>query len=605
VPKGLKFAISSLLIGAMSVGVAWAGSVLVPADPIGGKVAEESSAAKTDQEDMILPSQATTNDGLPAPGTVVAGAAKVSLEPRPEDYQEQFPGARWETSRDACSTFSTSSPPSGDHLASTGSPWPENPDCIYMGGFGLGPENPITEWDTAHPENCESGDFRGCGIYARTFAVKGPNGKTFTATILDAEGYLWDYKKKCERCGIKQITEDLAAEPGLGLEKEGIVIGSTHTHSGPEFLGGWGFVPDWYMQQVTDSIKESIRQAVTSMQPAVLEMGQELARQFNHERRDTYHSAEEQQLTWLRAVTIPGAATTSGAESTTTSSAGATSEDGSGNANGHDKPGHPKNTPTPTPTPTPEPSPTEEPKPETIGTLVTYAGHPVSFGTNGGRASADWVGPFEHAIEKRFGGTAVYFMTGLGNMSNSGGRGVGTRLVDLLPAVGGGTRLDSTDVRYAQTIWNHPATNVPLNALGLPGFFDREFVQAPTTINTGKNPETAPCTSASAVGVEMPANAMKIGNQFALTTSPGEIFSNVSNVIKEKSGAVVTMPLAQTQDALGYMPQQIEINEVGQQGLGFFAGGFLIVNYEDSYAIDRCIGDAALEKALGLVRGIQ
>ena len=51
------------------------------------------------------------------------------------------------------------------------------------------------------------------------------------------------------------------------------------------------------------------------------------------------------------------------------------------------------------------------------------------------------------------------------------------------------------------------------------------------------------------------------------------------------------MPLAQANDALGYMPQSFELNPVGQQGLGFVAGGYLIVNYEDSYAIDRCFGD--------------
>src|SRR5690606_16282648 len=52
---------------------------------------------------------------------------------------------------------------------------------------------------------------------------------------------------------------------------------------------------------------------------------------------------------------------------------------------------------------------------------------------------------------------------------------------------------------------------------------------------------------------------------------------------------------AQANDALGYLPQSFELNPVAQQGLGFFAGGYLIVNYEDSYAIDRCFGDAVLE----------
>jgi hypothetical protein len=37
-------------------------------------------------------------------------------------------------------------------------------------------------------------------------------------------------------------------------------------------------------------------------------------------------------------------------------------------------------------------------------------------------------------------------------------------------------------------------------------------------------------------------------------------------------------------------------------GLGFAAGGFLIVNYEDSYSIDRCFGDMVLETTLQLMR---
>ncbi|MGH2757495.1 MAG: hypothetical protein ACRDI3_06885, partial [Actinomycetota bacterium] len=279
--------------------------------------------------------------------------------------------------------------------------------------------------------------------------------------------------------------------------------------------------------------------------------GEELARPFNNERRDTYRSAEEQELTWLRAV-------------------------------GAHPPGNPK----------------------TIATIGAYAGHPTSFSTNGGRASADWVGPFEHALEERFGGVGLYFMTGLGNMSNSGGRGVGPRLVDLIPDVGDGLRLDKTDVTYTRTIWNHPATNVPLTALGVPGFFDRQFVMAPAEVRTGKSPDTAPCESASAASVEMPANAMRIGDQFALTASPGEIFSNISNTIKEKSGAAVTMPIGQSMDALGYMPQNIEMSPIGQQGLGFVLGGVLIVNYEDSYSVDRCLGDKVLETAIQQLDGL-
>jgi len=193
-------------------------------------------------------------------------------------------------------------------------------------------------------------------------------------------------------------------------------------------------------------------------------------------------------------------------------------------------------------------------------------------------------------------------MTGLGNMSTSGGTEMGTTLADLVPLKG--TTLTDTNIRVEREIWKQPATNVPLTALGLPGFFDREFLTEPSTIQTGKSPDTAPCVSASPFTVELPNTAVRIGNQFALTAAPGEIFSNVSNTIKEKSG-VITMPLAQANDALGYMPQSFEISPVGQQGLGFVAGGYLIVNYEDSYAIDRCTGDKVLESSISMLSDLR
>ncbi|HEX8004452.1 MAG TPA: hypothetical protein VF519_17325 [Mycobacteriales bacterium] len=99
--------------------------------------------------------------------------------------------------------------------------------------------------------------------------------------------------------------------------------------------------------------------------------------------------------------------------------------------------------------------------------------------------------------------------------------------------------------------------------------------------------------------------AARIGDDVILTTAPGEVFSNVTNTIKEKNPGRVTMPLGQTNDALGYMPQSFEIHPVGQQGPGFFAGGMVFVNYEDSYAVDRCIGDMVLETTLALLDTIR
>ncbi|MGH9085512.1 MAG: hypothetical protein ACRDYW_08670, partial [Acidimicrobiales bacterium] len=365
------------------------------------------------------------------------------------------------------------------------------------------------------------------------------------------EGWMWDYATKCDDCGAKQLSESLGAE--LGIDPAGIVIAATHSHAAPDFIGGWGFVPDWYMQQVTDTIRATIRDAVGALEPAVVEVGEVGARPFNRERRDTYRSAETQDAAWLRAY-VPGTSTKKGGTT----------------------------------------------PPRVIATLGAYAAHPTTKGTNDGVAHADWPGYFERGLEQRFGGVGLHFMTGLGNMSAGGDTGNG--LAGLLPPVGAGTPVARPDVSAARTLWRQPATNVPLTALGFPGFFDRQFDPTPASVSVGKS-ETAPCASASAVSVEVAAAALRIGDDLAITAAPGEVFSNLTNTIIEKSPARVTMPLGQANDALGYMPQSFELNPVGQQGLGFVAGGFLIVNYEDSYAIDRCFGDMALETTLGLLGG--
>jgi len=472
-----------------------------------------------------------------------AGASVVSIFPNPPE------GALWETDYDKCATLTeaTLTAMGGgdfamtDHLASTGSPWPENPNCIYMGGYGIGPMNPIVDVDDA------------AGLYVRSFAAIDDEDDAVVLTIVDGEGWFWEYQTKCAECGSKQIAAAMGQE--LGIDPAGIVIAATHSHTSPDFIGGWGFVPDWYMQQTTEAIKQSIRDAVNGAAPAVIEIGEERAREHNRERRDTYRSAEEQQVSWFRALEVAD---------------GRFVLDEDGDVS-------------------------------TIATIGAYAAHPTTADEGGGIGHADWPGFFANQLEERFGGAGMHFMTGLGNMSASGGTEMGTRLANVLPDVLDGTILTNTDISAVQTTWNHPATNVPLTALALPGFFDHPITQGPAEVRTGKSPDTAPCASASPVSAEVPASAMFIGPDLAITASPGEVFANLTNTLKEKSGARVTLPLGQANDALGYMPQSFELNPVGQQGLGFAAGGYLIVNYEDSYSIDRCFGDMALETTLGLL----
>jgi hypothetical protein len=555
-----KFA-TALLSGALMVSGAWAGASFVPVDDTKDPGSDRAAAGPAVRQAQASPAPAPPTEarqagtGHPPPprdpsslpdGQVLAGAARMSILPRPKDFD-----GTWEQSQEKCATLSENAladpGETGDHLAAAGSPWPENPNCIYMGGFGIGPMNPVTSWDEEY------------GLWVRAVALRDREGDDLVLVVLDGEGYFWDYGSKCDDCGIKQLTARFENDASLGVKAENFIIAATHAHSAPDFIGGWGFVPDWYMKQVSGSIKWVVRKALAKMRPAVLEYGEREARAFNRERRDTYRSAEEQQLAWLRAY-------------------------------------RPRTS-------------------KTVATIGSYAAHPTTFGTNDGKAHPDWPGLFEASLEKRFGGLGMHFMTGLGNVSAAGLEHVddpkkttgADDLAALVARVGRGNRIEAPDIKTARTTWEHPVTNAPLTALGAPGFFDREFVERPSTVRTGEDPDKFQCVSSAPVSAEVAVSAARIGDEFALTGAPGEIFSNGSNTLKENSGAAVTMPLGQANDALGYMPQSFEMNQVAQQGPGF-AGelqGYVFVNYEDSYAIDKCFGDMAVETSIGLLKELK
>jgi len=96
-------------------------------------------------------------------------------------------------------------------------------------------------------------------------------------------------------------------------------------------------------------------------------------------------------------------------------------------------------------------------------------------------------------------------------------------------------------------------------------------------------------------------SAARIGN-FLITAGPGELFSNLTNTIKEKHPHGIAMPLAVTNDGLGYIMQEFESDHPARQGAGFVGQ---VVEYEDAYSIDHCIGEATLEHTLQLLDALK
>jgi len=527
VNRHIRNLVAGVVTGGTILGTAFASSMLRP-------IADPNTPDRASGNTLPILEQVETGDALTPleAGEAYVGAAKISLEPRPQDY----PGAIWETDPAKCTQqAAVQNEDQRAHIADWRTPWIENTNCIYMGGYGLGPSNPIVTWDQQY------------GLWVRSTVITDAQGDSLVLTLLDAEGYFGDYNRLCgplePRCGAFKIAEDLGAE--LGISPNGFIIASTHSHTALDLIGGWGAVPSWYMDQVSQSIKDSIRQAFADRAPARIEGGESLARGFNGERRATYHSAQDPTVNWLRAI-------------------------GRDNA--------------------------------TIATVATYATHPVNYDEGLGRGHADWpVSAAYQAESNQDGGVASFFQAGLGNMTGGGSwEPKGKNIANVIPAPGGGTEVGNPDVRVAREFWNQPVTNGPLGALGGGGFFDKPFAGSadgnPAVINVGKS-SAKPCRSASPLAARVNVVAAKIG-PIVITSAPGEIFANYSNTIEERS-SLTALAIGQANDALGYMPQSFETDHAARQGLGFAGAGFF--EYEDAYSIDACFGDMALETTLRLL----
>ncbi|HYO61835.1 MAG TPA: hypothetical protein VEU29_08040, partial [Actinomycetota bacterium] len=290
-------------------------------------------------------------------------------------------------------------------------------------------------------------------------------------------------------------------------------------------------------------------------------------------------------------------------------------------------------TPTPAPTESPRPGtkakPTIPPSPtpvctppnpgRAIATVGAYAAHPVTADAGRATADADFPAVFAKNVEDRFGGIGMFLQTGLGNMSPRGNKvQMGTGLAGLVPAIGGGAKVENPDVRVGRTFWDQPVTNVPLGSLGVAGFFDRKFNQNPAAVEEGKGPINRKCRSASPVSVRTSVSAAKVGSLW-ITGGPGELFSNLTNTIEERNPNGVTLALGLVNDGLGYIIQSFETDHAGRQGAGFVgttddkpvpgqpapAPPVGVAEYEDAYSIDHCFGDATLEHTLRLLGSLQ
>ena len=514
-----------------------------------------AQSAKVAGADLDAP-----NGGRTPAGTFLVGAAAASLTPAPELYD-----GTWQT--EGCTEYGSSGETdvNADHLVPSLEDmrgWPAaSPDCIYLGGFELGPVRPAKSVDSG-------------GVWVRSIAIS--NGEeTFIYSIADTVGWYARYDANlCSDCGILDVRTKLADD--LGIDVGDVVVGSTHTHAGADTYGGWGGIPSWYRSQLRDAALASAKQAVANLEPATISAGEADLRRFNNERRDTYYSTVDTGATWLQATRIGRNRKPAGVIATMA---------------------------------------TFGAHPTMVEEQVLHADWPGATA----RAFETTYGGVGLLFEGALGNSSI---TGPGSGPEQRGSSVAAAIATSI--ADDAVRLSSNDLVAAARELHHPVTtNAGLVALGAVGLFDREFTPgtpgagAPGTYNWSKTgpieetpaalqqeppgedwlDNTGRARTCASVGptVITTAGAHRIGD-LVIAFGPGELFGTLAEVVKERAdrqGTVIV--LGQMNDALGYIIQSFEFD---LQGGAVTEYGTRTGEYEEVFAIDRCFGDHVLDTML-------
>ncbi len=181
-------------------------------------------------------------------------------------------------------------------------------------------------------------------IFVRSLAIEA-NGEGIILAILDLPGM------------GNQITRALRQEvaAATGLSEDQVLVGATHTHSGPDLMGLWGGVPDSYRDALIEMTTASMTAAWESRVKGTLEVG---TAEVDRNKNRRGHPDKDEEITVLDAY----------------------DEDLN-----------------------------------RIATMVTYAAHPVILGEGNKLISRDFCGYAVDALEAEVGAPVLFFNGVLGD----------------------------------------------------------------------------------------------------------------------------------------------------------------------------------------------
>lgn len=301
-----------------------------------------------------------------------------------------------------------------------------------------------------------------------------------------------------DNLGWPSALGDRSRELIKGIPPENVLIGATHTHSGPDAYGfpdasGKSTIDLKYLEWCTEKVAEAVNQAVENLEPATLRVAMGEAKgkiAYNYYAEQLY----DPRCSVLQVVskTSPG---------------------------------------------------------KTIATLVNYAVHPEIIGSKRGILSPDLCGPMYDRIEQNSGGIALFMNGALGGMVTADNRvesskgaerndwqeciRIGNALADeALRIVGSASFLEHPNVRNHSVRLTFPVDNPTMQAV----------LKASPVGLLGQ----------SADSVTTQVNLVEIGPA-QLLTIPGEALPNIGFFLKRKMQTPYPFLLGLTNDAFGYI----------------------------------------------------
>ena len=559
----------TVIAASLVAGATWAS---VGAGVVGGRHAARTSASRAARA-AAASVQASTIDPMQPPdltglttrlpgGEFLVGSGRASLAPDPAKIQ-------WDTAAAPCVKEDQSIiDPGASDLAGAAQAghlppgWPKSPNCIYLGGYGLGPARPATGVDPF------------AGVYVRSLAISNGDDVVLWQSF-DMVGFFSRYRiDLCPQgCGMYDIREAIANATYLKVPMANIALNATHTHGGADGYGAWGGIPDWYRVQIRDQALKSAYAALRDLTPATLAVGAIDARAFNNERRDSYYSAADYGAVWLQARSEAGPPRVL---ATLVNFAAHPTVLGDENTLMH---------------------------PDWTGTAAKELGD--AFGGSG-MVVEGALGNVSPSMPR----AALGDLTG--DHKTDGYDNVVQMARDFTAFIGadvarGGHVLTSNRIVAKTVAIAHPASNWAEAGGALLNLLDREFsapskgANGPSTYTWKKRADAPPrgtCGTAGPVSVKTDISGYRIGD-LTVITAPGELFGTMAEVVKSKTKAGYVMVFGQTQDSLGYIIQSFEVDPTGgvtsntDPALG---------EYEEEFMVDRCFGDHVLQTELDLLR---